>query len=273
MKNLFGDVFFISEHRVVVNSVQRIVKHADIKRIKKVLVESVMEIPEKLEECMKEAERSYSQTSNELDSTFPERLFSQKTGISEEDFYKNLNLMHERVQKLHKNGFTRIRELKDMTFQAKDARALKVYFDDFNTKYQEFEDILNKMELFQDIVSRRFQFKKLVITKIPDTMVTDEMTGQPIPLSRLSSGEKEILILFYNLLFENTDGGILLVDEPEISLHIAWQRMFIDDLRKIALLRNLTIIIATHSPQIINGNRNIQIDLGELYKNGLNQRK
>ena len=103
--------------------------------------------------------------------------------------------------------------------------------------------------------------------------VIDEVSGKPIPLSRLSSGEKEILVLFYNLLFENTDGGILLVDEPEMSLHIVWQRMFIDDLKKIAALRNLTVIIATHSPQIINGNRNIQIDLGELYKDGLNKTK
>lgn len=104
-------------------------------------------------------------------------------------------------------------------------------------------------------------------------VVIDETSGRPIHLSRLSSGEKEIIVLFYNLLFENSDGGFLLIDEPEMSLHIAWQRMFIEDLKKISELRKLTLLIATHSPQIINGNRNIQIDLGELYKNGLNQRK
>ena len=90
---------------------------------------------------------------------------------------------------------------------------------------------------------------------------------------KLSSGEKETIVLFYNLLFEISSGEILLIDEPEISLHIAWQRMFINDLKKIAELRNLTILVATHSPQMISGNRNIQIDLGELYKNGLSERK
>ena len=75
-----------------------------------------------------------------------------------------------------------------------------------------------------------------------------------------SSGEKETIVSFYNLLFKISSGEILLIDEPEISLHIAWQRMFINDLIKIEELRNLTILVATHSPQMISGNRNIQID-------------
>lgn len=273
MKGIFSDAFFISEHRVVKNAVDRVVRYADKRRIEREWMESIQEIPRKLEEHMQEAEGNYTQKANELDSTFPERLFAQKDGISKEDFHTNLKLMHERVQKLQNNGFTQLRELRDMEFQSEDARALKVYFDDFSIKYQEFEGILNKLELFQDIVGRRFQFKQMKISNMNGMKVIDEVSGKPIPLSRLSSGEKEILVLFYNLLFENTDGGILLVDEPEMSLHIVWQRMFIDDLKKIAALRNLTVIIATHSPQIINGNRNIQIDLGELYKDGLNKTK
>lgn len=273
MRNIFGDVSFISEHRVVMNTVQQVVRFANIRKVEKDMAESIEEIPEKLGERIQEAERNYSSISNELDSTFPKRLFSQKDGISEKDFHASLRLMHERVQKLQNNGFTRIHELNDMAFQPEDARALKVYFDDFDRKYQVYESILNKMELFQDIVSRRFLFKRLKLSSTSGILVMDEASGHRIPLSRLSSGEKEILILFYNLLFENADGAVVLVDEPEISLHIAWQRMFIDDLRKIALLRNLTVILATHSPQIINGNRHIQIDLGELYKNGLNQGK
>lgn len=273
MKDIFGDVFFISEHRIVYETEPRFSRFADGRRIEREWVESTEKIPEKLIKCMQEAEGNYSQKANELDSTFPERLFTQKNGISEKDFYENLDYMHECVQKLYNYGFTRMRELNEMKFHSEDARALKVYFDDFKNKYKEFEEILDRIELFQDIVNRRFRFKRIEISNTGGILVVDEVTRQRIGLSSLSSGEKEIITLFYNLLFENTDGGMLLVDEPETSLHIAWQRMFIDDLRKIAKLRKFTVLIATHSAQIINGNRNIQIDLGELYKNGLNQGK
>lgn len=64
---------------------------------------------------------------------------------------------------------------------------------------------------------------------------------------------------------------LVLVDEPEISLHIAWQRMFVKYMRKIVSLKSIYAIIATHSAQIVSGNRDIQYDLGEMYKNGLNQ--
>jgi len=44
-----------------------------------------------------------------------------------------------------------------------------------------------------------------------------------------------------------------LIDEPEISLHITWQKEFLDDLLKIIKMQNFQVLIATHSPSIING--------------------
>ncbi|MDA1003121.1 MAG: AAA family ATPase [Chloroflexi bacterium] len=45
--------------------------------------------------------------------------------------------------------------------------------------------------------------------------------------------------------------SLVLIDEPEISLHVAWQKAFLDDMARIATLANLRFIIATHSPQVI----------------------
>ena len=62
-----------------------------------------------------------------------------------------------------------------------------------------------------------------------------------------------------------TDKMVLLIDEPEISLHVAWQRTLMEDLNKIIGLKedSLSVIVATHSPQVINNNWNDIIDLGE----------
>lgn len=84
-------------------------------------------------------------------------------------------------------------------------------------------------------------------------------------LNKLSSGEQEILVLFYKLIFES-DVNIILIDEPEISLHISWQKEILNDFKKIIELnRNIHVIIATHSPQILSDNWDLQVDLAEQY--------
>jgi len=83
----------------------------------------------------------------------------------------------------------------------------------------------------------------------------------------LSSGEKQEIVLFYELIFGIDHNVQLLIDEPEISLHIEWQLKFMDDLLRVAKHKNLRVTVATHSPQIINNHWDIQIDLGEMYGN------
>ena len=83
----------------------------------------------------------------------------------------------------------------------------------------------------------------------------------------MSSGEQQEIVLFYELIFETPNKSLLLIDEPEISLHIVWQKIFMEDLQKVVKMKNLNVVVATHSPQIINNYWDNQIDLGELYGN------
>ena len=78
-------------------------------------------------------------------------------------------------------------------------------------------------------------------------------------------------MLFYDLIFGSKENLLLLIDEPEISLHIAWQKRFLDDLLQVSRYANIQAIVATHSPQIVSNHWDIQIDLGELYAKQLNQ--
>ncbi|QYX30531.1 AAA family ATPase [Sphaerospermopsis torques-reginae] len=70
----------------------------------------------------------------------------------------------------------------------------------------------------------------------------------PILPQDLSSGEKQILIILLKTLLQDKQPYILLMDEPEISLHIDWQRSLIEHIRQIN--PNCQIIITTHSPTI-----------------------
>jgi len=85
--------------------------------------------------------------------------------------------------------------------------------------------------------------------------------GTALQLSRLSSGEKQILIMFYILLFHATPGSLVIVDEPEISLHVSWQQKLADLFLNICRVRNLQMIVATHSPQIIHDKWDLTVEL------------
>ena len=79
----------------------------------------------------------------------------------------------------------------------------------------------------------------------------NDQNSDDIDITNLSSGEKQLFIFFAFLLFslEENQSGILVVDEPELSLHLAWQREYVK--RIIGLQSNIQLIFATHSPEII----------------------
>lgn len=270
MKDSIGDVFSIEEQRLLKEAEYDSVRNREARRgIEARVIQVVENIPEKLRQEINNVASEYSRVANQLDSTFPQRLFNEKNGISKDEFDEKLDVMQKKVEKLNKYSISKIGKLEDIQFKEEDARALKVYFEDFEEKYRRYESLIDKLEMFTDMVNAKLLFKKVHIFE-ERLQVLDDDSQKEIALSQLSSGEKETVVLFYQLLFEVPDDIILLIDEPEISLHIAWQRRFAKDLQRIVKKKNLTAIVATHSPQFINGNRRIQIDLGELYTNGLN---
>jgi predicted ATP-binding protein involved in virulence len=75
---------------------------------------------------------------------------------------------------------------------------------------------------------------------------------QPLNPSHLSSGEQHMLVLFSELLFRVESNSLVMIDEPEISLHVTWQKQFLRDLQQVTELASFDVLIATHSPQIVH---------------------
>ncbi|MDO4210543.1 MAG: AAA family ATPase [Bacteroidales bacterium] len=73
--------------------------------------------------------------------------------------------------------------------------------------------------------------------------------GETIPPYLLSSGEKQILVILLTALCEDMLPYVILMDEPEISLHFDWQKRLIDMVQ--TLNPNAQIILTTHSPAVI----------------------
>ena len=127
-----------------------------------------------------------------------------------------------------------------------------------NAEYQ-------RLKLFQDIVNDRFIFKSLEFhgPKTHDVFGFLSEDGSWLKLEDLSSGEQHLLILYYRLLFEIEPDTLVMIDEPELSMNVVWQRNFLKDLQRIIELRNFDVLIATHSPQIIHDKWDWMVPLGE----------
>jgi ABC-type cobalamin/Fe3+-siderophores transport system ATPase subunit len=76
--------------------------------------------------------------------------------------------------------------------------------------------------------------------------------GRDLPVSDLSSGERHILTFLTLVLFQGRQRNFLIIDEPEISLNIKWQRELMSLLHNLA--PNTQIIVASHSPVLAKGN-------------------
>lgn len=101
---------------------------------------------------------------------------------------------------------------------------------------------------FQDIIDDLFTEtgKKIVRT---ENEIRFTQVGETLFPYNLSSGEKQILAILLTVLVEDNLPYVLLMDEPEVSLHVEWQKRLIDLIME--LNPNVQVILTTHSPAVI----------------------
>lgn len=104
---------------------------------------------------------------------------------------------------------------------------------------------------FQDLADELFaETGKKIIRSKNEIMFEQEEGDQLLPY-RLSSGEKQMLVILLTVLVQDKQPCVLLMDEPEVSLHIEWQQRIISIIREMN--PNAQIILTTHSPAMIMG--------------------
>ena len=101
---------------------------------------------------------------------------------------------------------------------------------------------------FQDMVDDLFEEtgKKIVRT---ENEIRFSQIGETLVPYQLSSGEKQMLAILLTVLVEDQQPYVLFMDEPEVSLHIEWQKRLIELI--VELNPNVQIILTTHSPAVI----------------------
>jgi predicted ATP-binding protein involved in virulence len=218
-----------------------------------------------------------TELSSKLDRTYPNRLIERikaSSNITIEALNKELANLEKKRELLDVVGLIEIDKdsniLEIQNPQDVVREVLMLYVEDSFKKIEIFDRIARKIEIFLDIINKRFKHKKLIIDKekgffFKSTVIKDKKgNAQEIPINKLSSGEQNELVLFYFLLFKTKSNSLILIDEPEVSLHISWQNSFIEDLKQITKLNSLDVVIATHSPDIISDNWDLKVELKGL---------
>ncbi|MDI9878980.1 AAA family ATPase [Flectobacillus longus] len=187
----------------------------------------------------------------QIDSTFPKRLLTENEKISIEEFNNRFRILRMKHEKLQSFGLMEsIQEIP--IYDERNANVLLVYLKDSEDKIKVFEGLLARLELFTSILnSSRFIYKTIKIDRKKGfVFITNK--GKELKLTELSSGEQHEVVMLYELIFKTTLNTLVLIDEPELSLHVTWQKGFLNDILQIMKLQKMQVIIATHSPQIIN---------------------
>lgn len=101
---------------------------------------------------------------------------------------------------------------------------------------------------FQDIIDHLFGYTHKSIDRKRNDIAFYQ-NGELLFPNKLSSGEKQVLIILLTALVRDQEHCVLFMDEPEASLHIEWQQKLISMIRE--LNPNVQIILSTHSPAVI----------------------
>ena len=119
--------------------------------------------------------------------------------------------------------------------------------DDENSR-QAAMDVSKPKTLFQDMVDDLFKDTQKKIDR-NSNMLQFLQYGEKLSPYILSAGEKQLLVILLTVLLEENKEYVLLMDEPESSLHVEWQQRLVDIIRQ--LNPNAQLILTTHSPAVI----------------------
>lgn len=228
-----------------------------------VMMESIQTYANELKKLITEYYEQYLKKTQALDSTYPDRLIQETNKLTKEEYENKSNKLIAKQNTLNTFGLYDGNQ-KFLNYSESDSKALTVYLSDLDSKLAVFDQLLEKITLFTKMLNeRRFTFKSIHVSR-DNGFFFKTVNDNKLELSQLSSGEQHQIVLLYELIFKTSPGVLVLIDEPEISLHVTWQKDFLNDLIKIIQTQGIEIIVATHSPAIINDRWDLVYNLEKI---------
>ena len=232
------------------------------------MISTVVEFSRDFSKRLANTMAQYGRKSQALDQSFPQRLMEPVHNLEVQDLQERMSKLDELTSDYKSMGILDktpthpfpVSSLGDI--DSTQARVMTLYVQDTEQKLQALEDLATRTRLLLENVNQKYRHKNIELDREKGLVATSE-SGQTLSLSSLSSGEQQELVLHYDLLFRVPSNTIVLIDEPELSLHVAWQKKFLPDLLKSVQLSNVDALVATHSPFVVGERTDLMIGLGD----------
>ncbi len=205
---------------------------------------------------------NYVKYSQKVDADFINQAISSTLVYDKKTYDAEMEKLVVRAKELELLGLISHMEAKH--YDEANAKMLTAYIVSQNEKMDFYNILLNKIRLFSKLVEERGFVNKNMSVTVKDGFRFRADGNGFIDLSLLSSGEQNEVVMLYTLVFGVGDDSMLLIDEPENSLHVLWQKKFMRTIEEVSAVKNLFVVVATHSPQIIGTRWENCCDLTEL---------
>ena len=174
--------------------------------------------------------------------------------VSESDYHKLLKLDFVSTFDVKGDGKSIQDSYLDIRLEKLQSDLVKELTERINSNSSitkaELDKINERKNLFISLVNECFAETGKTLSNDSTKLVFLKDNAIGIYPKELSSGEKQLLIILLTVLLERGEEYILMLDEPEISMHISWQYKLIDMI--LQLNPNVQIVLTTHSPMIFS---------------------
>jgi predicted ATP-binding protein involved in virulence len=232
------------------------------------MFETVEQYSTELLSALRTVQSKFAAVTQKLEQSFPLRLLKQTAAVNAQELENLQRRISADRQKLVSLGL--IAETADRNAEIAESEFVKLppeklgtlalYLNDSADKLRTFDDLASRVDVLLDTINKKFRNKQLKISGERGLFAIGP-DGQDLSLKSLSSGEQHEIILLYDMLFKVQKNSLVLLDEPELSFHLEWQRDFLDDLKRVIDIVGFDVIIVTHSPYIVGDRSDLLVDL------------
>lgn len=179
---------------------------------------------------------------------------------SSDEMKATLRGLAKRSAEYAKYGFTNALQVENMVKAVENAsksslsiieNVLKPYIDGTNARLDQLKELHSLTEIFIRNINS-FYRNKVVSFDLNHGFRISVDNGTILDPEKLSSGEKQLMLLFCHTLISNGSQSIFIIDEPELSLNVKWQRGILRALLEIVRSGSVQFILATHSIELLS---------------------
>jgi len=172
----------------------------------------------------------------------------EKFSVPQEEYEKDLSGFYAHLKNIQNNKSAGMFDLHDVIPMI-NAHKIHSLVEQWNEVVANEKKVLLPRDAFVKILDGMLHRKYAQVLPSGE-MIFETSSGKELRILDLSSGEKQLYIILGEALLQRDAEWTYLADEPELSLHVDWQEVLVDNLR--ALNPNGQVIFATHSPDIVS---------------------